>query len=50
VARILNGTSPSELPIEQPDAWKLTVNSQAAKRWGLKLPSPILARADEVIE
>jgi len=50
VARILTGTPASELPVEQPDAWKLTVNSQAAKRWGLKLPSPILARADEVIE
>jgi ABC-type uncharacterized transport system substrate-binding protein len=50
VARILKGTPASELPVEQPDAWKLTVNAQAAKRLGLQLPSPILTRADEVIE
>jgi putative ABC transport system substrate-binding protein len=50
VARILKGAAASELPVEQPDAWKLTVNSQAAKKLGLHLPSAILARADEVIE
>jgi putative ABC transport system substrate-binding protein len=50
VARILKGAAASELPVEQPDAWKLTVNSQVAKKLGLQLPSAILARADEVIE
>lgn len=49
-ARILKGTPASELPVELPDAWKLTVNSHAAKRLGLQLPSAILARANEVIE
>jgi ABC-type uncharacterized transport system substrate-binding protein len=49
-ARILKGTPASELPVEQPDAWKLTVNSQSAKKLGLQLPTAILARADKVIE
>jgi putative tryptophan/tyrosine transport system substrate-binding protein len=50
VARILKGAAASELPVEQSDAWKLTVNSQAAKKLGLHLPAAILTRADEVIE
>ena len=45
-ARILKGAAPADLPIEQPDAWQLTVNLQAAACLGLA----ILGRADEVIE
>lgn len=48
VARILKGTPASELPVEQPDAWKLTVNASSAKKLGVQLPAAILA--DEVIE
>ncbi len=50
VARILSGSVPSELPVERPDVWKLTVNLKAAARLGLVIPQSILARADEVIE
>ena len=49
-ARILKGTAPADLPVEQSDAWKLTVNLQAAARLGLAIPRPILGRADELIE
>jgi ABC-type uncharacterized transport system substrate-binding protein len=50
VARILRGTPPTDLPVEQSDAWKLTVNQRTAARVGLVIPSTILVRADEVIE
>jgi putative ABC transport system substrate-binding protein len=49
-ARILKGIAPADLPVEQSDAWKLTVNLQAAARLGLNIPYVILGRADEVIE
>jgi ABC-type uncharacterized transport system substrate-binding protein len=50
VARILKRTSPEDLPVEQSDTWKLTVNQGAAARVGLAVPLSIIARADEVIE
>lgn len=50
VARILRGTSPEDLPVEQSDTWKLTVNKGAAARVGLAIPPSVLARADEVID
>jgi ABC-type uncharacterized transport system substrate-binding protein len=49
-ARILKGTAPADLPVEQSDAWKLTVNLQAAGRLGRTIPYVILGRADDVIE
>lgn len=49
-ARILKGVPPADLPVEQSDAWKLTVNLSAAAAVNLVVPAAILARADEVIE
>jgi putative tryptophan/tyrosine transport system substrate-binding protein len=49
IDKILHGTKPADIPVEQPARFALIVNARAAAALGVTIPRPLLLRADEVI-
>jgi putative ABC transport system substrate-binding protein len=50
VANILRGAKPGEIPMEQPTEYELVFNRKTARTLGIKIPQPLLIRAERVID